>query len=129
MTPLLFVYGTLRFDCAGDLGRVQRANLRQQSALIATATTRGRLLNLGRYPGLTEGSGRVHGLFLRLHQPAKTLAWLDAYEDCTGRPDDEYRRVLRSVVTADGSARMAWVYVLARVPVDAIGLPTGVWTG
>jgi gamma-glutamylcyclotransferase (GGCT)/AIG2-like uncharacterized protein YtfP len=83
---------------------------------------RGRLFDLGRYPGaVADDSGRWHiqGQLYRLMLPAPLLARLDAYEGCASgdsRPQ-EYRREQCPVECEDGVERRAWVY-LYNLPVD-----------
>ncbi|MCK7476020.1 MAG: gamma-glutamylcyclotransferase [Rhodopseudomonas palustris] len=58
-------------------------------------------------------ASRVHGHLFRLRQPTQLLAELD---DCEGCGADaplpaEYRRELRTITAADGTAQQAWVYL------------------
>jgi gamma-glutamylcyclotransferase (GGCT)/AIG2-like uncharacterized protein YtfP len=73
------------------------------ATLVGEGTVRGGLLDLGRYPGLVEGSGRVHGEVYRLDD-AELLPVLDREEGY-----NFVRR--RAVVTLDGGRRVrAWLY-------------------
>ncbi|MBX9925396.1 MAG: gamma-glutamylcyclotransferase [Hyphomicrobiaceae bacterium] len=99
MTAFLFVYGTLCFDCAGRLGQQERTRLASESSVIGERAVRGRMVDLGGYPGLVDCPGRVEGLVLRLTRPAVSLAWLDSYEGIGG-VHAEYERV--TVLTLGG---------------------------
>jgi gamma-glutamylcyclotransferase (GGCT)/AIG2-like uncharacterized protein YtfP len=68
-----------------------------------TGTARGRLLDLGRYPGLIEGAGRVHGEIYRLDDP-ELLPILDREEGY----NFERRRAI--VTLAGGRRAWAWLY-------------------
>jgi gamma-glutamylcyclotransferase (GGCT)/AIG2-like uncharacterized protein YtfP len=128
MSSLLLVYGTLRPDAVTALGAEERARLAAESVIVGPATIRGRLFDLGAYPGLLAGPvgprrrrcrDPVGGVLLRLPRPQAAFRWLDAYEGVLGAPDDEYVRVVRPVVTAGGRRMVSWVYVLRRVPPGA----------
>ena len=100
-TRHVFVYGTLR------RGGPMHALLEPGVRWVAAARMRGRLYDLGNFPGLAEGrSGDwVHGELYRI-QSADLLDSLDRYE---GRA---YRRVVRDALPADGGASVAcWVYL------------------
>lgn len=110
MAERLFVYGTLRpgrapREIAGTVSALQR---------IGDGTVRGRLFDLGAYPGiaLDDKAGEVEGEVFDLPDEA-TLARLDAYEDY--RPHDPegslFRRVKATVTFADGTRGLCWVYV------------------
>jgi gamma-glutamylcyclotransferase (GGCT)/AIG2-like uncharacterized protein YtfP len=94
---LLFTYGTLM------RGYGLHAVLAPGARGVGEGTVRGRLLDLGRYPGLVDGTGRVRGEVYRLDDP-ELLAMLDREEGY-----NFVRR--RAIVTlADGRGVRAWVY-------------------
>jgi gamma-glutamylcyclotransferase (GGCT)/AIG2-like uncharacterized protein YtfP len=106
---LLFVYGTLRRGS----DHPNAARLADESAWLGTATLTGTLYRVCWHPALTlAGIDAVTGDLLRLHDPAASLPWLDAFEGCA--VDDplphDYRRERTQVMTADGPAT-ALVYV------------------
>jgi gamma-glutamylcyclotransferase (GGCT)/AIG2-like uncharacterized protein YtfP len=71
--------------------------------LLGEGSVSGRLLDLGRYPGLVQGAGRVQGELYRLDDP-ELLPVLDREEGYNFE-----RR--RAVVTLDGGRRArAWLY-------------------
>lgn len=118
MTSRLFVYGTLRQDVPNSkFARLFESD----AALVGSGRTKGRLFDLGRYPGFVdvEERGRsswVRGQVYELAQPEDTLARLDAYEGC-GADDPRphpYERVEREVHLDDGRRLAAWVYVYRR---------------
>src|SRR5687768_15321910 len=71
--PLLFTYGTLM------RGYGLHHVLGPRAERLGTATARGRLLDLGRYPGVVEGRGWVRGEVYRLRDP-QVLAAVDRAE-------------------------------------------------
>ena len=123
----LFVYGTLRPESRGALGAVERARLACEARYLGPAATAGRLLDLGDSPGLADGPGIVRGGLYALAEPAKTLAWLDAYEGITGAACDEYRRCQRTVTLSGGVALLAWAYVCVRAADGAPAIASGDW--
>lgn len=93
----LFTYGTLM------RGYALHGVMTGRATWLAAGTVRGRLLDLGSYPGLVEGAGRVRGEVYRLDDP-ELLPVLDREE---GYNFD--RR--RAVVTLAGGRRVrAWLY-------------------
>ena len=121
MTSHLFVYGTLRRACANATAQ----RLAAQSRMLGSARLRGRLYDVGQYPALVQPAGIedawVWGELYALEDPWHTLAWIDAYEECSAGdlPPHEYERVLTQVETGDGRLLDAWVYVY-RHPVDGL---------
>lgn len=108
----LFVYGTLRTG-----SRNARSDLLMPGTRPAgSGRTRGRMIDLGAYPGLVITStsrawvaGDLHAL---IDAPA-VLERLDRYEGCP--PDQhatgEFERVVVNVVTARSTQLQAWTYV------------------
>jgi gamma-glutamylcyclotransferase (GGCT)/AIG2-like uncharacterized protein YtfP len=130
----LFVYGTLMLASSADYGRDARARLQLEARLVGAATMRGRLYDLGRYPGLVESAGEddvVHGEMLVLADPARTLAWLDRYEGIlAGEPTAacEYVRCARPAVCAGTDVPvMAWVYVYQWDVSHGVAVADGRW--
>ena len=101
----LFVYGTLR------RGAAMHALLEPGAEWVAPARLRGRLYDLGAFPGLAEGRPGewVQGELYRLSgaDPERLLDALDRYE---GRA---FRREPREAVCADGTRVAVWVYLFA----------------
>lgn len=129
----LFVYGTLMSAATTKMGRAQRERLRREGEALGPATTAGRLYDLGRYPALAAGDDAadvVHGEVYALHDPVKSLRWLDAYEGIVpgNHPSNEYERCERPVRLADGTELTAWIYVYARDPSHCQPLPGGRWS-
>jgi gamma-glutamylcyclotransferase (GGCT)/AIG2-like uncharacterized protein YtfP len=99
---------------------------------VEVAEVRGRLFDLGPYPALVAGEGRVAGELWRFTEEdlAVTLAALDRIEGFCGQADDWYHRQVIQCRVADESVP-AWTYSYARpqelaaacrVPPDADGL-------
>jgi gamma-glutamylcyclotransferase (GGCT)/AIG2-like uncharacterized protein YtfP len=101
---LLFVYGTLRAfvgSAAGD-------RMRRHACLIGCARVRGRLYDLGRYPGLApprRAGDWVTGEVYRLRNPWPTLRALDVYE-----AGARFVRERSLADLASGTRRRVWVY-------------------
>ena len=95
--PLLFTYGTLMRGY--PLHRV----LVPAATLLGEGSVRGRLLDLGRYPGLVAGRRRVRGELYRLDAP-EVLPVLDREEGY----NFERRRAV--VTLAGGRRARAWIY-------------------
>jgi gamma-glutamylcyclotransferase (GGCT)/AIG2-like uncharacterized protein YtfP len=129
MTPHLFVYGTLLSGARHPMG----ARLAREARLLGDATIRGRLYDLGRYPGLVEAEdadGLVHGEVYTLNSPAASLLWLDLYEGISKDvARNDYERRERTVRLTSGGDMTAWVY-LYRAPVRGLSpIADGRWTG
>ncbi len=106
--PFLFVYGTLRKGSDHPMAEYLAA----RAQWVGPAKTRGRLLDLGFYPGLLEPAGPgdwVQGDLFELADPPKTLAVLDDYEGANKQPP-LYVRQLGRIVLACGEEKAAWIY-------------------
>lgn len=85
---------------------------------VSEGTVRGQLLDLGRYPGLIEGAGRVRGEIYHLDDP-ELLPILDREEGY-----NFVRR--RAIVTLGGGRRVrAWLYRYRGPRERAIPIPDG----
>ena len=111
---LLFVYGTLRpfvdIPMARWLQRVAR--------YIGPAKTRGRLYDLGPYPGLRPARRTrewVCGDLYEVRDPFVVRA-LDSYEAGTGAGRPRFVRSACVVSVGRRRQRAAWVYVYQRSP-------------
>jgi predicted GNAT family N-acyltransferase/gamma-glutamylcyclotransferase (GGCT)/AIG2-like uncharacterized protein YtfP len=100
----LFVYGTLRRKAEHPV----RQGLLEEWRLLGTGTFRGRLYDLGRFPGAipsNEISHRVFGEIYRIAEDRKTFQLLDEYEG------SHFRRARRPVVMDNGKRISAWIYL------------------
>ena len=125
MTNHLFVYGSLMPQLTGGFGDAERTRLGSESTVFGPATLKGRLYDLGDYPGLmlpaaASEAGTVHGTLLHLAAPGRTLAWLDPFEDT-------YARLTTTATAAGGQDFKTWVYVMQRIPAGAVEIPSGLW--
>jgi gamma-glutamylcyclotransferase (GGCT)/AIG2-like uncharacterized protein YtfP len=112
MDDRLFVYGTLRKGGRGGMHHL----LVDHARFLGNARVRGRLFDLGAYPGLVpspEAGSWVRGEIHLLLDPADTLARLDEYEGCSPRDLEphEFARVEGDVLLDSGERSVAWVYV------------------
>lgn len=111
---MLFAYGTLM------RGFVRHRLLVGGTTLIGEGTVRGRLLGLGRYPGLVEGGDRVKGELYRVDD-AQLLPAVDREEGY-----NFIRR--RAVVTLiEGRRARAWIYRYRGPRERAVLIPAGDW--
>lgn len=117
MLNALFVYGTLK------RGHLRSGIWPHPPQSIESAVARGRLLDLGPYPGLIDGDDWVLGevWILAEHHIAKTLAILDEVEGYDGEVDRGLylrREVLVWFLDptrglSDDATRRAYTYVIA----------------
>ena len=92
--------------------------LREHSTFLGEATARGHLVNLGRYPGMIDGAGRVRGEVYRLDDP-ELLPVLDREEVY----NFERRRAI--VTLANGRRARAWIYRYRGPQNRAVPIPDG----
>ena len=113
----LFVYGTLRKDVNKSMFHL----LAKQSRFLGSAKVRGRLYDLGDYPGLvpSDEARWVRGEAYQIDDNPDVLLTLDRYEGCS--PEDpaphEFERVTQLAVLDDGTTQQVWVYVY-RLSID-----------
>ena len=122
----VFVYETLK------RGQCREVCWPAKPLSIHDAEVSGVLYDLGPFPGLREGVGRVSGEvweFAPDDMPA-VLAALDAIEGYSNSPSDLYRRVAKSVSLGNQEA-IAWTYVLCCVPAGSPRVATvpATWPG
>lgn len=111
-TVTVFAYGTLITEARSKAVRdlLERCLVTAREGFI-----RGRLYDLGPYPGLVPAPTRnehVRGRLLTLKAPHRSLALLDDYEDYDPRcPNTSpYVRTRSRVALAAGGRTLAWVY-------------------
>ena len=118
---LLFVYGTLR----QDVGNSAHKLLAENGSFFDYGYVHGRLLDLGRYPGmvLSESSTDiVFGELWSLHSINKALYLLDQYEDVYPQSSVKksmYRRGQHWVSSYRHQLVCAWLYTLAAEDINA----------
>jgi gamma-glutamylcyclotransferase (GGCT)/AIG2-like uncharacterized protein YtfP len=99
----LFVYGTLKSGFENPYAQ----QLKREATLLGRAQMPGRLYRVSSYPGMRpprDPKDLISGELYELHQPAKTLAVLDDWEE-------NYDRELHPAILEDGKQFSAWVYV------------------
>jgi len=115
--PLVFFYGTL---WTGECTRRARAVMADGLEPVGPASLRGRLYDLGAYPGLLRSpraADRVRGYLYRLLDTGRSLRWLDWYEDyLRGAPARSVFLRRRAVARrqVDGRTVPCWVYFYNR---------------
>ena len=117
--PYLFVYGTLKSGFENPYAQL----LRREGTLLGPARIPGRLYRIGSYPGMRpprDPKDLITGELYELHQPSKTLAVLDEWED-------DYDREFHRATLANGQDFPAWVYVYRQsLPEDSY-IASGEW--
>ena len=111
MKDLLFVYGTL----LGSLSNSMTDFLKRESVFIGEAYLKGRLYDLGRYPGIVaqdDSPYEVFGHVYQLSNPEEALKVLDYYEDIPDgkQTTSEYIRAL-APVRIENNYQHCWVYM------------------
>ena len=108
----LFIYGTL-------MPGLRLAAEMQGAEHLGPACVPGRLVDVGRYPGLLHGMGRVSGELYRVSEAL--LARLDAVEDMVPghRAASQYWRERVMVLDGAWAGQRVWTYVYNR-PVDGL---------
>jgi gamma-glutamylcyclotransferase (GGCT)/AIG2-like uncharacterized protein YtfP len=104
----LFVYGTLRKGSNHPMA----AFLARNATFVAEGRTRGRLLDLGTYPGMVEPVSPddwVEGDVFELTDPESILPALNRYEGCD-RPNPLYERRQTPIVLSTGIELTAYYY-------------------
>lgn len=117
----LALYGSLM----ASLGGLRRFSGDHDLVYGGPCRIPGRLLDLGDYPGLVAGEGRVRGELHRLRDPA-VLAPLDAYEGYDAS-DPGASLFLRVAMTLCEPALSAWVYVYNGNPGGHPQIASGDW--
>lgn len=102
---LLAVYGLLR---KGEVG-FARFGLANAFEHVGPCVIPGKLLDLGDYPGIVAGEGRVIGELFCV-KDMSVMPQLDAYEDYDAS-DENGSRYLRRQVTLIEPQATAWVYL------------------
>src|SRR5262245_24854588 len=103
----LFVYGTLRRGSPHPMARF----LAERARYVGIAKIRGKLYDLGRYPGLVPASEAwAIGDVYELPDGDATLAELDRYENGPAPRLIQFERAQVEVTLADGTTLAAWVY-------------------
>jgi gamma-glutamylcyclotransferase (GGCT)/AIG2-like uncharacterized protein YtfP len=128
----VFVYGTLK------RGEINHGVIAPDALSVEEGAIRGRLFDVGEFPGLAAGHGDVHGEIVRFEREAleRILPVLDRLEGCL--PEDEassmyYRRVV-DVVTSRGTEKaFAYFYNDSHPSVPSLDLlrplKGGRWSG
>lgn len=116
----LFVYGTL-LDEQNEFA----IYLKQNSSLYGRGKFKGKLYDLGKYPGaiLDETGGNyVYGSILELKNTLEVLIRLDEYEDF-GEDQEQPNLFIREMtsVETDNKQIDCWIY-LYNLPVDGFRL-------
>ena len=108
----MFVYGTLMRGYALHL------LLAHASKFLGEGRVHGRLVDLGRYPGLVDGAGSVRGEIYRLDD-RELLAVLDRAEGYN------FVRSKATVTLASGRRARAWIYRYRGPRERAVPIPHG----
>jgi len=124
--PHLFVYGTLLHgdNSYGDY-------LQQNCTLLKTGKFRGKLYDMGEYPGaiLNENENDnqyVYGSIYLMDEPEKLLAFIDDYEGFGENQEQPnlFLRQLTSIETNTGTME-CWVYLYNLSVTNLPQIPSG----
>jgi gamma-glutamylcyclotransferase (GGCT)/AIG2-like uncharacterized protein YtfP len=120
----LFIYGTL----------LQTSNphglyLKNNSIEIGPAKFKGKLFNLGDYPGAIDddhADGYVHGILLSLKNPVENLKVIDDYEGF-GADQPQPNEFIRTLIDVESDAGVfnCWVYLYNLSPKNHTDIPGG----
>src|SRR5437773_747616 len=109
MTTHLFVYGTLLRRSRHPMAQM----LAEQARHVGAGKVRGRLYDLGRFPGVvasnTDGEW-VYGDVYDLGARGELLTQLDAYERLESPLPAYFDRAVAEITLEGGSVSSAWVY-------------------
>ncbi len=119
-------YGLLK---QASVGMPQGLDLERHGEFLGPCRFRGRMFNLGEYPGVVRRGGISHGVLYRLDHP-RIARKLDAFEDV--RPSDPagslYRRERVSVMDDyDRGYLKAWIYVYNQPVHGRPAVKSGSW--
>ncbi len=114
--PHLFVYGTL-LDSANSYG----AYLQQHCILLKTGRFKGKLYDIGEYPGAIAHEStdqHVHGSIYLMNEPEKILVFIDDYEGF-GNDQEQPNLFIRELtpIETDMGTVQCWIY-LYNLPVN-----------
>lgn len=107
----LFLYGTLRKALKHPLLKV----LNKHAFFMGHGVCRGKLLNLGKYPGAIPSGNSgdvVYGEVYGLKDPEIILGILDRYEGCSPKDPQpgEFTRQSENILLSTGLRLQAWMY-------------------
>jgi pyruvate carboxylase len=108
----LFVYGTLRRGGGSPFNKL----LSEQADLVGLGSFRGKLYDLGEYPGVIPSSNpadAVIGEIYAIHNDSSILVTLDKYEDyLPDQPERSlYLRQLAPISAGENKTLQAWIYL------------------
>jgi gamma-glutamylcyclotransferase (GGCT)/AIG2-like uncharacterized protein YtfP len=105
---LLFVYGTLRRQSRHPMARL----LAERATFLGEAKTRGRLYDLGRYPGAVPSTNEdwIFGDVYDLGEDMALLTELDAYEIAESPQPAFFDRQSVEVIRPPDVRETAWIY-------------------
>jgi gamma-glutamylcyclotransferase (GGCT)/AIG2-like uncharacterized protein YtfP len=128
MSDFLFLYGTLLPGLAPPEIALAAVQLR----FAAEGFVRGRLYDLGHYPGAVldpAAEHRIRGALFTLPEDPAVLRALDAYEEFDPAAPElsQFVRVRTIATLAAGGALECWIYVYNRDVRAARMIESGVW--
>lgn len=122
-TPLwVAVYGSLM----RGLGGLERLGIGERMRFVGPCVLEGELFDLGDWPGMRPGDGRVVGEIHAVLDP-EVLPVLDEFEDYDPKNPREslYLRERVSLLEPEGAT--AWTYVYNQIPDASARIPGGDW--
>lgn len=116
------LYGTLM----RGLGGRAAAGVEERLRYVGPCVIRGELYDLGAYPGLRPGDGRVVAELHRVGSP-DVFTLLDAFEGFAPGDPEGSLFVRERVPLVEPAGTSAWLYVYNRRPDARCRIPTGDW--
>ena len=117
--PYLFVYGTLKSTFENRYAQ----QLRREATSLGRAQMPGRPYRVTSYPGMRpphDPKDLITGELYQLHQPSKTLAVLDDWEE-------GYQRELHCAALEKSGPVQAWVYIYRQSLPEDRYIASGEW--
>ncbi|MCR9096322.1 MAG: gamma-glutamylcyclotransferase [bacterium] len=116
------VYGSLM----RGLGAVEHLGITERLRFVGPCVLEGELFDLGDWPGMRPGNGRVVAEIHALLDP-DVLPLLDAFEDFDPAAPRGSLYLRERVPLVEPVGATAWTYVYNRIPDASARIPSGDW--